>query len=178
MKLFYALFAILLLLLTIILLAAISPEVVGATGVPHPDFKGMLISPANIDEVTHTRWLGYLFGTGIIALFGVMLFIGNRKKGRITSMGKWLWLGIIAYFLVYTALVISHWMYAANKGGPFVFSMPVPTAWMIFGAWFIPLIITIAYVVKFDDAVISEEEIESFHEYLKEQNKSGARGGL
>ena len=178
MKLFHILFIILVALLAIILLAAVTPEVVGATGAPHPEFKGMFVSPANIDLEPHTRWLGYLFGLGIIALFGIMLFIGNRKGGKVTSIGKWLTIGLVLYILVYTLMVISHWSYAAENGGPFFLFMPAPTAWMIFGAWFVPLVITFAYVFKFEDAVISDEEIESFHQYLKEQKNTDTRGGI
>jgi len=162
-----------LILLAIVLGAAIAPEVTGATGVPHPEIKGMLVSPVNIDQSTPTRWLGYFFGVGVIALFGTMLLIGNRKKQEVTSIGKWLILGIGAYFVLYTCMVVSHWSYSDHDGGSFILSMPQPTAWMIFGVWFIPLIITIAYVVYFDRAIISDKEIEEFHTYLEAQkNKS------
>ncbi len=171
MKLFYILFFVLIFLLSIILIAAVSPEVIGATGAPHPEFEGMLISPANIDQEPHTKWLGYLFGFGVITLFGVMLFIGNRKKEKITSIGKWIGLGLIVYLIVYTGLVVSHWSYVKNDGGDFFMFMPIPTAWMIFGAWFVPLIITLAYTLKFEEAVISDQEIKEFHDFLASQEE-------
>lgn len=174
MKPFYFLFFILLFLLVIIGLAGMVPEVIGATGVDHPKFKGMKISPANIDQQTSTRWLGYLFGLAIILLFGVMLFIGNRKKGAITSIGKPLAFGIIIYLIVFSMMVFSHWSYAINDGGPFSLLMPTPTAWMIYGVWFVPLIITFSYIFNFEDAIISDDEIQEFHAFLKEQKSDGS----
>ncbi len=168
MKLFYLLFATLISLLVIVLFAGITPEVANSTGVPHPEFKGMLIGPNNIDQAVHTRWLGYFYGLGIIFLFGVFLLIGNRKKGKLTSIGKWILIGIGAYLLFYTMMVLSHWSYSDNDGGDFILMMPAPTAWMIYGVWFVPLIITAAFVFKFEEAIISDEEIASFEAYVKE----------
>ena len=174
MKPFYLLFFVLLSLLLIIALAAVFPEVVGATGADHPEFIGMKISPANIDQQTSTRWLGYLFGIGIICLFGVMLFIGSLKKGVMTSIGIPLLVGIVVYLVVFSLMVFSHWSYAKHGGGDFSLFMPKPTAWMIYGVWFVPLIITIAYVLKFEEAIISDQEIEDFHAFIKEQNVDGS----
>lgn len=174
MKAYYLLFFILLSLLAIIGLAAIFPEVAGATGADHPQFPGMKISPANIDQQSSTRWLGYLFGLGIIALLGMMLFIGNRKKEAMTSIGKPLIIGILIYFIVFSFMVFSHWSYAANNGGEFSMLMPKPTAWMIYGVWFAPLIITFLYISKFEEAIISEDEIQEFQTFLKEQQADGS----
>ena len=169
MRLFHLLFVVLLFLLAIIVLAGVLPTVPGATGAPHPEFPGMFISPADIDQEDHTRWLGYLFGLGIIALFGIMLLVGNRKKGKFTSIRPWLIIGLIIYTLVYTGMTVSHWSYSLNEGGPFILSMPAPTTWMIVGVWFVPFIITIAYILKFEDAVISDQEIEEFERFIEER---------
>ena len=178
MSLFHNLFITLLLLLVIIALAAILPEVQNATGVPHPEYKGMFISPTNIDADMNTRSLGFFFGSGIIAVFGLMLMIGNRKNGKVTPIKKWLIIGMLTYYAVFIGLTMSHTRYTIFDGGPFFMSMPVPTAWMIFGAWFTPLIITIAYVWTFERNIISQEEIEEFHQYLKEEHQIDVSGDL
>ena len=169
MRIFHLLLFVLLSLLVIILLTAITPVVQEATGVAHPDYPGMFIGPANTDMAVHTRWLGYLFGLGIICLFGTMLFIGNRKNGQPTVIAKWIGAGLILYVMGYTAMVISHWAYSDNDGGAFFTFLPQPTAWMIFVVWFIPLIITLSYVIHFDKGVISEEEVADFHKFLEEE---------
>lgn len=163
MKSVYALLICLLALLLIMLLAWIWSPLAQATGVPHPEYKGMYISVANIDEARHTRWLGYFFGLGIIGVFGSFLFLGNRKKGKLTPISQWLWIGIVMYSIAYSGMVFSHWEYVAEGGGAFVLSMPIPTAWMICGVWFVPAIITLVYILKFESWIISEEEIATFH---------------
>ncbi len=168
MNYFRILFAVLLSILAVIIVAAISPETPQATGIPHPEFKGMFVAPNNIDQAPHTRWLGYLYGITIILLFGTFLIIGNRKKGKVTSIGKWIGVAIVIYLIVFTLMVVSHWSYSDNDGGPFALMMPAPTAWMIYGVWFVPLIITIAYIFKFEEAIISDLEIEDFHKFIKE----------
>lgn len=171
MKYIYILLVVLIALLALVLLAAVTPQVENATGVLHPEFPGMFISPANIDQAVHTRWIGYLFGLGIIFLFGIMLFIGNRKKGKLTSIGPWLYVGLLVYMLAYSMMVFSHWDYTLNHDSSFFLSMPKPTAWMIYVVWFVPLVITIAFIVKFESAIISDEEIDEFQDYLTDSSK-------
>ena len=166
MKLFYLLLCVLLFLLSIILLAGLIAPIPAATGIPHPEFSGMYIAPNNIDQVTHTRWLGYLFGLGILGLFTAMLFIGNLKAGKITTIGKWLGMAMIVYMIVFSFMVFSNWTYVNQVEHSFFDFMPIPTAWMIYAVWFAPLIITIAYITKFEEAIISDQEIEAFHKFL------------
>lgn len=170
MKIIHIMLAALIGLLVIIMLAAIMPEVQGATGGLHPTHKGMFISPANVDQQTHTRWLGYLWGAGIIALFGALLFMGNRKKGKITIIGKWIAIGIGTYFIAYSMMVFSNWSYGTDMSTDFFGFLPKPTAWMIYVMWFVPVIITASYVLLFEKAIISPEEEAEFHEFLKNNN--------
>ena len=171
MKLFYLLLAVLIFLLGIILLAGLVDPINHLTGVPHPDYKGMLIAPETTDHHNHTKWLGYLFGCGVLGLFLVMLLIGNRKKGKITSIGSWIMVGMFFYFIGFSLMVFSNWGYVHSESNEFVFQMPKPTAWMIYVVWFIPLIITISYIVRFEDSIISHDEIVAFQEFLKEQSQ-------
>ncbi len=168
MSAFKALLAILIALLIIILGLAISPQVPLATGIPHPEFgTNILVSPNNIDQQSHTRWLGYLYGLGIIGVFWTFITIGTRKKGKRTVIFRWVAVCFVIYILVYTMMTRSHWAYTNHNGSDFVMSMPEPTAWMIYGMWFVPIIITLAFVVFFEKAVISDEEIEEFERYIK-----------
>lgn len=169
MNLFKILFAVLLSILAVILIAAIVPDVPQVTGVPHPEYKGMFVGPNNIDQVSHTRWLGFFYGVGIIFLFAIFLIIGNSKNGKSTPIRKWIIVAMVVYLIVFTMMVMSHWSYSDNDGGPFVLFMPAPTAWMIYAMWFVPLIITLAFVFKFEEAIISDQEIEEFQQFLKEQ---------
>lgn len=168
MSAFKVLLAVLVGLTLVVIGLAISQQVPFATGMPHPEFgTNILIAPNNIDQESHTRWLGYLYGLGVIGIFWTFITIGTRKKGKRTVMFKWVSACFVIYILVYTMMTRSHWAYTENKGSEFVLSMPEPTAWMIYGMWFVPVIITIAFVVFFEKAVISDQEIKEYEDYIK-----------
>ena len=173
MSAFKILLAVLIGLLIIIVGLAVSPQVPMATGMPHPEFgTNILIAPNNIDQESHTRWMGYLYGLGIIGVFWTFITIGTRKKGKKTVMFRWVAACFIIYIIVYTMMTRSHWSYTEHNGSDFIFSMPAPTAWMIYGMWFIPIIITLAFVVFFEKAVISDEEITEFEIFIQSRTDS------
>ena len=170
MRLFSALLIVLLGLLLLIALAGCINPVDGTTGIPHPEYKGMFIAPDTIDQHEHTKWFGFLFGLAILCLFTLMMLIGNRKKGTVTSIGRWIISGMIIYAIAFAFMVISNWNYMNEEVHSFMASMPAPTAWMIYIVWFVPLVITLSYIIKFEEAIISDEEIESFQQFLKDHN--------
>ncbi|MEL6122337.1 MAG: hypothetical protein AAFQ02_01625 [Bacteroidota bacterium] len=158
-------------LLCIIVGLAIVPPVQYATGFPHPEIKGILISKANIDQQETTKWLGYFFGLAIIGLMGFLISHGSRKQEKPTKLGRYIWIGIMAYVSVYSAMVFSHWSYVSEDGGAFFGGMPIPTAWMIFGVWFVPLIIMFGFIKEFESSVISDKEVADFKSFLQDQKK-------
>ena len=170
---FKILLGVLVCLLLLVAALALSPQVPYATGIPHPEFgTNILIGPNNIDQEAHTRWLGYLFGIGIIGVFWTFLSIGSRKKGNPTIMYRWIAFCFVLYIISFTMMTTSHWTYGASSVSDFVMMMPEPTAWMIYVMWFLPIIITVAFVIFFERAVISDEEIASFEEYIANRKQS------
>jgi len=102
---FKILLAVLICLLLIMGGLAFSPQVPAATGIPHPEFgTNILIAPNNIDQEPHTRWMGYLYGLGILGIFWSFLTIGTRKNGKKTVMVKWISICFVLYILVYTMI--------------------------------------------------------------------------
>jgi len=123
---FHVLLIVLLILLLIVAGLAYTPQVANATGVPHPKFgANIMIGPSNIDQVWHTKWLGYLYGLSIIGVFWSFLTIGARKKGKRTIIAKWIGLCFSLYILAYTLMTQSHWRYTEEGGGSFVMMMPL-----------------------------------------------------
>jgi len=160
------LIAICTLILIIFLAYSISP-IEGLTGAAHPEFPGMKVSPYNTDLFSHTKWLGYSFALGIIWLFISILIIGSRKKGQTTGMSKWIGVFGILYSIVFSLMIFSNWAYVNESNASFFGQMPRPTAWMIYVVWLSPLFLTLLYVFKFEDWVISPEEEAELKEYLK-----------
>ena len=165
MRPFYFLYASTILFVSIFVLALIFPTVESATGITHSQYPGINISIRTVADDPMVKWLSYFYGLSIIALLSGFLWIGNLKAGKPTQMLKAVILMITCYVVAYTCMVTSHWHYTHSDTNEFAGFLPIPTAWMIWGMWFIPAIYTIIYVFKFDDWVISpeeEEEIKSF----------------
>ena len=171
MKLVHTCLISLIALVVIITLAQFWAPIQDAYGVSHPTCPEMMISAVNIDDEPHTRWLGYLFGMGVMAVLGTMILIGVRKKGRTSLLSQDVYIGLVCYVIAYSGMVISHWHYNTIDDSNFFASIPIPTAWMILGVWFVPLIITITFIRRYDNSVISEEEITEFRKYLSQRSK-------
>ena len=166
MKPFYVLLALFTFLLVLVGVAQFYNPLPGLTGVPHPEIKGMMISSGNTDQFEHLRWLGYFFALGVVGVFGCIYFIGNLKKGQITGIGKWLIAFTICFALIFTVMIFSNWNYVQNADNQFFAQMPIPTAWMIYAVWLFPYFITILYMWKFEEWVISPEEEAELAEFL------------
>ena len=170
MKPFFAFLIAICTLILIILLTYIISPIEGLTGVAHPEFPGMKVSPKNTDLYFHTRWLGYSFAMGIIWLFVSILIIGSRKNGQTTGMSKSIGVFGVFYSIVFSLMIFSNWTYVNETSTTFVGQMPKPTAWMIYVVWLSPLFLTLLYVFKFEDWVISPKEENELEEYLKSVN--------
>ncbi len=162
----------------LILIAAIwlTPAVPGATGSLHPTFKTMLKSGDYAGGGVAIKWLSYLFGLGIIGIFGFCIFTGLKKKdGAIPrNMRLILFFGFTAYVIIYSLMVFSYWEFQQNDNPAFTGGFPVPTAWMLYGMWFVPAVITVTYIVKFDDWILTKEEEDRFHEIVAARRKREA----
>jgi len=164
--LFIGLLLVLLGLLVVLIAAWVGPEVKYATGIRHPDYPSILIGVHHIDQLPFTRWLGFAFGIGVILIFSLVLLIGNRKAGQITSIKRILLVAMGLYFIIYTIMVVCNWSYMNEEATSPFLSLPPPTAWMIFGMWFCPMIITYMYITRFEEYIISEEEERAFFDFL------------
>lgn len=162
-------------LLFILIIVAIwlSPAVPGATGTLHPEFKTMLKSGNYTGGSSAIQWLSYLFGLGIIGIFAFCVFIGSRKKDKKiqSKIYRVLFIGFSAYILTFSLMVFSYWNYQETNSTNYFGGFPLPTAWMLYGMWFVPAIITSVYIFKFDDWVLTREEEKQFHEIVAARRK-------
>lgn len=166
MKPFITLLGILLFLLLLIGVASFYQPIPGLTGSPHPDFAGMKISPDNTDLYSHSKWIGYLFAMGLIAMFVTILIIGSRRNGKLTGMTKGLVIFGVIYAIVFSMMIFSNWSYVNDTNHQFFWQMPKPTAWMIYGVWLSPLVVTAIYVLNFERWVISPEDEKELKAFL------------
>ena len=81
-------------------------------------------------------------------------------------------LGMVAYFAVYLLLLLSYGNYQRGESSSFFGGLPAPSAWMMYGIWFIPLLISGIYMFKFNDWVLSPAEYEAFQEIVRRRKNN------
>jgi len=147
---------------------AIADPVPDTSATVHPTYKTMLKSGNSQASSPAVKYLGYAFGLAILGIFGVSLYWGSRRAKDNGFKLRDLIIGMGLYILTYTGLVLSSWKYDQLEA-PLWGDLPIPTAWMLYGIWFVPVIFIVLYVYGFKDHVLSEEEEAKFHEILAER---------
>ncbi|MDW3648991.1 MAG: hypothetical protein R8P61_18115 [Bacteroidia bacterium] len=158
------------LVLLVILALALTPGVPEATGKVHPEFKTMLHSSNSQASSAAIRYLGFAFGLGIIGIFGASLFWGSKRAKDGGFKRSDLLIGMGIYFITYCGLVFSSWQYD-HVEAPIWGGLPIPTAWMLYGIWFVPVVFIYLYVRGFEKHVISPEEEEAFQKIIRDRTQ-------
>jgi hypothetical protein len=139
----------------------------------HPRFPTMYHGGDGLERHASILWWGWALGMLEIALFVGFLALGIRQC-RILGRRKWpLLAGGLLYGAVFTLLVLAYETYAASEPRPLFLSMPLPTAWMVYGLFGVPLYFHVIYIVGFDRWVLTREDLETFHRLL-----AARRGGV
>jgi len=168
MKDYYVFLLVLAFPLLIIAGLAIVEPVPQASGVVHPEFKTMLHSANSQASSSQVKYLGFAFGISIIAVFGLCLYWGSKRTQQAGFRKRDLWVGMILYLLTFSALVFSSWKYDHIEA-PLWGELPIPTAWMLYGIWFVPVVFIILYVSGFRKHVLSEEDEAAFQKIIEER---------
>lgn len=163
---FKALFAVLLGLLLIIIALWVLPEVPIATGQVHPEYQTMLKSGNVITNQESTKWLAYFFGLLILILFVLSIFIGARRKRDTGNLVYWLLGGSLVYLITYHFSVMAYWKYAEAGSTNYFLGLPIPTAWAIYGLWSVPILMTLTYVLGFDQWILDKKDMQDFENLI------------
>jgi len=172
-----SLFGFLLLFGLLIIALWLSDVPENATGLTDTTFTTLNKSGATVATNPSVKWLSYLFGVGIISIFGFMLFIGGRKKEATIrkKLYRVLAIGITAMLFVYTMLVLSWWDYAATNNMDYFMGLPQPTAWMLFGIMLTPFFIALCYTTKFEAWIYTAEDEAKFAEIMAKRQERGSK---
>ncbi|MFT5386662.1 MAG: putative membrane protein, partial [Saprospiraceae bacterium] len=154
---------------TVLFMILISDPPIASTGKLHDQFKTMMHSGSSVIASAYVKWLAFLFGLGIIAIFGMAVSFGAKKYGQLKGIKSWLYLGIIAFLLVFTMITFIYWEYSATGSRTIFGGLPLPTALMMYTLGTVPLIFTLIYVVKFRSWVLTEEEEKRFQEIIEKR---------
>ncbi len=185
MKLPYLLFAILLamwvtIVATFVIGEAPSAEVVSdqtgeisrtelGHGFTHPKFATMQSGGSGAARHEPILWFGWAFGMLQIAFFMLLVAYGGQKGGRLGPLKIPILVGGILYAATFTAMVYTYQSYMLESSHRMFLSLPVPTAWMIYGVWPAPLVFMFLYMFTFDSWTFRAEDLTRFEEILAEK---------
>ncbi len=162
------LLGVLIIMLLAVIALWIGEEPALTTGQVHPVYETMRSSGSKVVASELSKWVGYLFGLLVIVVFVLTLFIGARRKNGLGPIRYWLAVGLLAYLGTYHLTILAYWKYAAVESTTYFLGLPTATAWVIYGLWSVPIITTLAYVFRFDEWIISPQEIKRFEELVHE----------
>ena len=144
-------------------------QVARGHGVPNPDF-GTMLSGGDGEARYESTWrMGLAFGLLQVVFFVGALAFGATKRAGLGPLKLPFIVGGVAYAGVFVAMVVSHRAYAASDSHPLVLGFPIPTAWMMYGVWLVPLVFMFAYLFLFDSWIYTEEDRKRFERLLAEQ---------
>lgn len=151
----------------VIVLLLFMDQPISPTGKAHEQFKTMLHSGESVIANKSSKWLAYLFGVGIIGIFGFAVSFGAKKNGKFEGIKPWLFIGVIAYLIMYTMMVYFYWDYSFTKDAIYFGGYPLPTALMLYGLSTVPMILTLVYILKFKSWILTEDDEARFAEIMK-----------
>ncbi len=163
-------FALLLGWLLLVILLMLQPAPAGMTGTLHPTYQTMFSSGAVVLPDGPFQILSYLFGVFVIFVFTACLIVGTLRAGQWGRMHRWILAFGALYLSIYTMLVIAWWRYAEYGLEGIFGGFPIPTAWMIYGIWFSPFLLTILYISFFHKWTLTDADMAVFRS-LVEQNR-------
>lgn len=135
-----------------------------ATGFIHESFPTMQHSGTSVAESADAKWLAYFFGVGILLIFVLTLALGAQKSSPSKNrfIIRLIVTGALIYLFAFTAMVIAYWQFTGEQSIKYVLGFPLPTALMLFALGAAPFVFTIFYILKFDDWIITPEELQQF----------------
>lgn len=162
--------ALLLLMLALIGWSFFIPGSMEGTAQPHPDVPAMLQSKALAAETPIVIVLGSVFGVLSLAVMGLVGWAGLLKQGKETPLARWMLIAFGGYILVFMALFLTYSGYVNDPYSSSIFGgFPVPTAWMMYGAWFFPLVFIGLYSFLFKKWVVNEADMAQFEALLQQR---------
>lgn len=140
----------------------------GASGTTHPRFPSM--DHGGSGRRRHGPVLGLAWAFGILQLALVVgcLALGVRRRrvrAPLAAAG-----GVLGF--VVTMMVVSYRGHLADPAAAFL-ALPVPTAWFLYGFWPAQFLVVGIYVLLFDRAVVTPEDMARFRA-LVAGNAAGA----
>ncbi len=141
-----------------------------ASGTAHPTIEHMAIGGAGAAKHEKVFGLGIAFGILEIVLFSVCLALGASRKERVGRMGLLIAIGAALHVATFLAIVVSYRSYLAGSETLYL-GLPAPTAFMMYGIWWVPMYFILLYLFAFDRYVFNDADLRKFNEILDRRDR-------
>ena len=144
------------------------PGSVPASGATHPRFPSMDHGGSGPPRHGPVLWLAWAFGILQLALVVGCLALGVRRarmRARLAAGG-------LVLAVIVTMMVVSYRGYLADPHAAFL-SLPMPTAWFLYGFWPAQFLVVGLYVLLFDREIVTRRDLDRFREILARPGRSG-----
>ncbi|MGI9545324.1 MAG: hypothetical protein ACR2MX_18820 [Cyclobacteriaceae bacterium] len=147
----------------------------GALVAPHASYSTMLVGQY---YAGNAYWVFVLLGWSMINIFILCLYLGLRHRRGQKSIVRWLATGYLLYCLAYAMMVLADLNYINADITNYFLGFPAPTAWMIYGMWFVPLLFSILFISKYNSWVINSDDLKTFEKILQDRKQKLDPGQL
>ena len=178
MKLEHVLLILLLSMVAIFVLLTTIEAPPHATGMAHPDHEAMNLAGDGASRAEGVLLPAFAFALVQVAFFTGLLLLGIRRPGQPLSRYRPILVVGALYALVFAGLFRSYHAYLRDPMADSLFlGVPAPTAWMLLGVWWTPLLLVWFYERRFADWVFSDADQERLTQLIElgRDQRSGGR---
>jgi magnesium-transporting ATPase (P-type) len=137
----------------------------------HPDYATMQRGPDGMERHGPVIWLGLSFAVLQFCIFTCLIALSLNKQGRLRKFKKPLLAGLLLNVGVFSLIIIAYMIYARDGTGVLIGSFPRPTAVMLYGLGPVQIVFAIIYILYFDRAIFTTEDLEKFQQLVKERRQ-------
>lgn len=138
-------------------------------GVAHDTYSTMLAGGPGAERHSNILWAGWAFAVLQAVFFVALLAFGMRKKGESGPALIPIVVGGAIFVGIFTMLFFAYRTYMNNADPGLVLALPKPTAWMIYGVWFFPVVFVFIYRYFFSTWYLTDEDMERFRAIMAER---------
>ncbi|HVS62853.1 MAG TPA: hypothetical protein VMT85_05015 [Thermoanaerobaculia bacterium] len=164
----FLLFVILLAMCGVVGWLAFQEPAFNQAGIAHPEHPAMALGADGEARHRDVLGVGFAFAVLIVVFFVGLLFFALHRRGEAVPGKGTILFAAVLFLGAFVALfwTYSRFMEAPGAGGLFL-GFPVPTAWMLYGVWGIPLLFILIYVARFNEWVFGAAEETEYTKLLE-----------
>ncbi len=138
---------------------------------PHPEFSTMQRGGDGAVRHGHVFWIGAAMGILMVVFICACLALGMSRNGKAGPARLPMLLSTAPFVLIFVGLFTSYREFMTAGGGPLVWGLPAPTAWMLYGAWMFPLVFVVVFLIYFDRWFVRPADLERLRKAVAQRRE-------